>query len=247
MNKEELLKLGLSQSEATLYLTLLRIGASDVQGLIQETGFYKANTYQALERLCDKGILSKVIEGNRRVYQIQNPHSLIEFIEKKKDELDKQKKLAEKLTKEVELSKKHTTIKETASVFNGISGVKKIYEEIVKNKFDYLVFGSPSQSETVIPDYYWENLHAKQHEHGIKARMIFHKSLRHWKKIVHHNEIKIRFFDANFEPLTETTIYGKKVAFVVWIDKPVVTIIDNEHVANSYRQVFELLWKIAKK
>jgi HTH-type transcriptional regulator, sugar sensing transcriptional regulator len=246
MNKNDLQKLGLSQAEATLYLTLLKIGASDVQGLVQETGFYKANTYQSLERLCDKGIISKVLEKGHRVYQIQDPSSLVEFIEKKKEELEKQEELAKELSKEVILSKKHTALKETASVFNGVAGVKKIYAEIIENRLDYCVFGSPLQSETIIPDFYWENLHAKQHEFGINARMIFHKSLRHWKKIIRYKEIDVRFFDTKFEPLTETTIYGDKVAFVVWTDKPVVTIINNQHVADSYRQVFDILWKSSK-
>ena len=246
MNKDDLLKLGLSQTEAALYLVLLKIGASDVQGLIQQTGFYKANTYQALERLCDKGIISKVMERKRRVYQIQDPSSLVEYIEKKKEELDKQKVIAEELSKEVILSKKHIALTETAAVFNGIAGIKKIYSEIIEYKLDYYVFGSPLQSETIVPSYYWQNLHLKQHESGIKAHMIFHKSLRHWKKITPHKEIKLRFFDIALEPLTETTIYGNKIAFVVWTEKPVVTIIDNEHVADSYRQIFKILWKSSK-
>ncbi|MDP1695199.1 MAG: helix-turn-helix domain-containing protein, partial [Candidatus Woesearchaeota archaeon] len=243
MDKEDLVKLGLSKTEAALYLTLLKIGASDVQGLLQETGFYKANTYQALERLCDKGIISKVMEGKRRVYQIQDASSLVEFIERKKEELDKQKELAQQLSKEVALSKKRISLKETAAVFNGVAGVKKIYADIIEHKLDYHVFGSPLQSETIIPSYYWQNVHMKQHESGIKAQMIFHKSLRHWKKIIRHKEIKVRFFDVEFEPLTETTIYGNKIAFVVWTDKPIVTIIDNEHVADAYRQIFKTLWK----
>ena len=245
MNKDSLIKLGLSQSEATLYLALFRIGASDVNRLVQETGFYKANVYQALERLCDKGIISKIIEKNRRVYQIQNPDTLIGFIDEKKDELEKQRKLAKKLTKEVELSK-HSFPQETAAVFTGIGSVKKIYSDIIKNKLDYYVFGSPLESETVIQDYYWKNLHAKQHEFGIKAQMIFHKSLRHWKKFIRHKEVKIKFLDMKFEPLTETTIYGTKVALTVWTEKPVVTIINNKHVAQSYKQIFDILWKMAK-
>ncbi len=81
---------------------------------------------------------------------------------------------------------------------------------------------------------------------GIKAKMIFHRSLRHWGKTIPKEIIELRFFDENFEPLTETTVYGTKVAFVVWTDKPIVTIINNEHVANSYRQIFNLLWKMSK-
>lgn len=245
MKIEDLKKLGLSQSEATLYLSLLKLGASEVQPLIEETGFYKANVYQTLERLCEKGIVSKIVENKKRVYQIQKPESIIEFIKKKKDELDEQEEIAKELVKNIE-KKKSTQIQETAMVFRGIAGVKQIYSEIIDKKLNYLVFGSPKESEIIIEDYYWQNLHLKQKENKIKAKMIFHKSLRKWKKLIPRDIIDLRFFDQEFEPLTETTIYGTKVAFVVWTEKPVITIINNEHVANSYKQLFNLLWKISK-
>ncbi|MFA4887295.1 MAG: helix-turn-helix domain-containing protein [Candidatus Nanoarchaeia archaeon] len=247
MKSEDLRKLGLSQAEATLYLTLLRIGASDVQKLIEETGFYKGNTYDALERLCEKGIISKIIEGNKRIYQLQKPEALVEYVKKKKEGLDQEELLAKELVKKVELVKKHTKIAETAMVFRGISGVKQIYSEIIDEKLDYLVFGSPKESEVIIEDWYWQNLHAKQKEFGIKAKMIFHKSLKHWKNLTPKNIIEIRFLDEELEPLTETTIYGNKVAFTVWTEKPVITIINNEHVANSYKQIFNRLWKSSKE
>jgi len=223
----DLRKIGLSETEAKLYLTLLRIGASTVQKLIEETGLYKSNTYDALERMCEKGIISKIVEGKIRVYQLQKPDSLIDFIQKKKSELEQQEQIAEKLAKQVELTKKHIITQETAIVLKGLAGVKQIYSEIIKEKLDYLAFGSPKESETIIGDYYWKNLHAKQREYGIKAKAIFHKSLRNWTEVMPKELIKIRFFEEELEPLTETTIYGTKVAFVVWTEKPIVTIINN--------------------
>ncbi len=245
MKIEDLQKLGLSNSEAVLYLSLLKLGASEVQPLIEETGFYKANIYQTLERLCEKGIVSKIIKNKKRVYQIQKPESIIEFIKKKKDELEEQEKIAKELVKNIEM-KKSSYVQETAMVFRGIAGVKQIYSEIIDKKLDYLVFGSPKESEVIIEDYYCQNLHLKQKEKKIKAKMIFHKSLRKWKKLIPKDIIDLKFFDEKFEPLTETTIYGTKVAFVVWTENPVITIINNEHVVKSYKQLFNLLWKISK-
>jgi len=246
MDINSLVKLGLSKTEAILYSALISLGASDVQKLLNKTGFYKSNTYDALERLCEKGLISKIISGNKRIYQLENPNSLIEFIQNKKNELYEQEQLANELSKQVKLSKKHKISAQTASVFTGIAGIKQIYSEIVEKKLNYLVFGSPIESETLVGDYYWKNLHAKQKEYKIKAKMIFNKSLRKWSKLISKEIAELRFFDNQFEPLTETTIYGSKVAFVVWTDKPVITIIDNEHVANSYRQVFNMLWKLSK-
>lgn len=244
MEINDLKKLGLSQSESVLYLALLKLGSSEVQSLIEETGFYKANIYEALEKLCQKGIVSKVIEKGKRIYQIQKPESLIDFIRMKKSELDEEERIANDLIKEIE-KKKRNYAQETAMVFRSLAGVKQIYSEIINEKLDYLAFGSPKESD-IIGDYYWQNLHLKQKENKIKAKMIFHKSLRSWKKIIPKEIIELRFFDEEFEPLTETTIYGNKVAFTIWTDNPVVTIINNEHIANSYKQVFNLLWKISK-
>ena len=53
-------------------------------------------------------------------------------------------------------------------VFRGIAGVKQIYSEIINKQLDYLVFGSPKESEIIIPDYYWQNLHLKQKEKNLK-------------------------------------------------------------------------------
>ena len=246
MHSKDLMKLGLSKTESVLYLALLKLGASNVQNLIKETGFYKANTYQALERLIDKGIISKVVENNHRIYQIQNPQSLIEYVDKKRHEIQAQEKIAVELSKQVKLSKKHICTPETAIVMRGFAGVKQIYKEIIDKQLDYVVFGSPLESDE-IGEHYWQNLHLKQHDKGIKTKMIFHKSLRHWKKLITIPEIELRFLNEELEPLTETTIYGTKVALVVWVEKPIVTIIDNGHVANSYRQTFEMMWKLARK
>jgi sugar-specific transcriptional regulator TrmB len=246
MDTENLMKLGLSKTESVLYLKLLKFGASDVQTLIKETGFYKANIYDALERLCEKGIISKIIEGKKRIYQIQKPDSLLEFINKKEEEINEQKKIAEKLAKSVEIAKKHVHSPETAMVFRGVAGVKQIYSEIINEKLDYLVLGSPKESEQIAGDYYWQNLHQKQKVHKIKSKMIFSESLRNWKKLIPKEIISLKFFEGKMEPLTETTIYGSKVAFVVWTEKPITTIINNEHVANSYRLIFDNLWKQAK-
>lgn len=246
MNIDELKKIGLSQSEAALYLLLFKTGACDVKTLIEQSGFYKANTYDALERLCEKGIVSKIVENGKRIYQIQKPETFLELIKKKKLELEEQENIAKELAKSVENMKKKSASSETAIVFRGLAGIKQIYSEIVDSKLDYLVFGSPKESDTLIGDYYWENLHLKQKEYHVKAKMIFHKSLKTWKTKVPKDIIELKFLDEKFEPLTETTIYGTKVAFVIWTDVPVVTIINNENIANSYRQVFGLLWKIAK-
>ena len=246
MELEEFIELGFSKTESKIYLVLLKKGSCDVRSIVEETGLFKANCYDALEKLCAKGIVAKIIENNKRIYSAQKPESLVEFIQKKKSNLEEQEKKAKKLVKTVAKYKEQTTPHETAIVLRGIAGVKKVFNEIIEEKKDYIAFGSPLESETIIGDYYWKNLHLKEAEENIKTRMIFHKSLRHWKKMM-PKHVKLKFLEHELEPLTETIVYGDKIAIIVWEQKPIVTLINNKFAAKSYKQTFEYLWKAAKE
>lgn len=41
-------------------------------------------------------------------------------------------------------------------------------------------------------------------------------------------------------------IFGDKIMFGLWHKEPSATLINNKEVAESYRNYFEMLWKIAK-
>lgn len=246
MINKDLERLGLSPTESTLYLALLKLGVSDVQSLIQETNLYKSNIYQSLERLIEKGLVSKVLDSNKRIYQIQEPRSLIDFIEKKKHEIEIQEQIARDLSKKVKIKKKELSFSETASVMRGIPAVKQVFNEIIELGKDYIAFGAPRESE-IMGDLFWQNIHLRQHHNNIKVKMIFHKSLQHWKRKVRFSNITLKFQEEDFEPITETVVYGNKTAIIVWEEKPIVTIIINKHVSDSYRQIFEVLWKNASK
>ncbi len=247
MNLSDLTALGLSTVESSIFLALLRLGPSSVAELVKETKYYKANIYQALERLYQKGIVSYHSQENRKIFRIQKPDSLLDYISQKEKKLALQRQLAKKIIDEVSKLKKTDSSSESAEVFYGLAGVKKIYKDIIEQKLDCYVFGSPLESELIIGDYFWKNFHLKQKELGLKMKMIFHKSLRHWRNNISKDVVELRFLDEAFEPLTETTIYDDCVALVVWEENPVVTIIKNRHVAESYKQIFDLLWKQAKK
>ena len=191
MELEKLKRLGFSQTESAIFSTLLKRGSSPVQKIVEETGFYKANVYDALERMCERGLISKVVENNKRMYQLQKPEFLTEFIRKEKLEIEEKEKIIKEVVESINLSKQEQ-VSETASVLRGYTGIRQIYTEIVEKRINYLVFGSPKESEE-IGEYYWKNIHAKQKAYGIKAKMIFHKSLRSWKKVIPKNLIELRF------------------------------------------------------
>ena len=44
-----------------------------------------------------------------------------------------------------------------------------------------------------------------------------------------------------------TNICGDEIVFILWSDSPYIIKIKNNEIADSYKNYFDLLWKIAKR
>ncbi|MBU2442745.1 MAG: helix-turn-helix domain-containing protein, partial [Nanoarchaeota archaeon] len=58
--------LGLSEAEAKVYLALLETGSTLAGPIIKKTGLHRGTTYQILQRLIEKGLVSYVIKAGKR-------------------------------------------------------------------------------------------------------------------------------------------------------------------------------------
>jgi len=58
--------------------------------------------------------------------------------------------------------------------------------------------------------------------------------------------LEVRYFERDFEPLTETVVRDDLVAIIVWTDEPVVFRIQDSFVAKSYLGFFDRMWKQAR-
>ena len=109
-----------------------------------------------------------------------------------------------------------------------------------------MAYGSPERGHSLIGDFFWKNFHKRRIEKRINAKVLFHTSLDKWgKELNKYNLTTVRFTDKNFEELTETIICGKRVAIIVYLEKPFGFLIEEQNAANSYKRFFELIWKIS--
>ena len=88
--------LGLSNIEAKVYLSLLELGNAVANKVAEKSGIHRRTVYDALETLIEKGLVSFVIEANKK-YSIEfNTSSLnkgIYFLKLKTTTEQKVKKL----------------------------------------------------------------------------------------------------------------------------------------------------------
>jgi len=84
----------------------------------------------------------------------------------------------------------------------------------------------------------------KRIKNKIIGKLIFHNSLRWWGNELNKKKLtEVRYTKNEFEQLTETIICGNKVAILVYSDNPYGFLIEDQTVADSYKEFFNILWK----
>jgi len=246
MEVQDLVRLGFNKNEAKVYLSLIGFGRADAHQIISDTKFHKNIVYDNLSKLIDKGLVSFVVDGRKRLFQIASSNALVDFFEDKEKRLAEKKKLAKEMTKKIgEISKKLPS-KQEATIYRGVNGIKSFYNLTLNVGGDYVVFGAPQKSVDLMGETFWRNYNLKRVSKKISVRMIFNPSIEEYGETVKDRFTKVKYFDYDFEPLTETHIQRDLVAIIVWTEEPVLFLIKDQHVAKSYLYYFEQMWRKAK-
>ncbi len=157
------------------------------------------------------------------------------------------KKNAIIVSQEIQTIVRKFPIIQKATIYQGIQAIRTYHAQVIASKKSMCIFGAPKQSVDIMGETFWKNFDKKRVENKIEARMIFNNSLRYFAKKLPKKYTYIRYFDKEFEPLTQTDIHGDNVAIIVWTEEPFIFLIQDTNVAHSYLQYFENMWKQAKK
>jgi len=242
MDTDILQDLGLTPTEIKVYMTLLEIGSSSAGKILEKSKLPNSTIHRDLNSLIEKGIVSFILEGKRKIYQATEPERFFDFIE------DKKRKF-EEILPELKKKQKANVNEESASVYKGVKGIKEVYDIMINSSGkEYNTFGGGPITEKIMGLTWWLNLHKRRVENKLPSRQIFDESVREGGKEIAKNKLtNIKYLDKDFAQFQETIIVGDSVAIAVFSDNPYAFLVKDKNVAESYKKYFELLWKIAEK
>jgi predicted transcriptional regulator len=234
MNIKDLAKLGMSEAEAIIYYSVLKLKTCTVKQISKESGFHRTNIYDVLEQLKEKGLVSYFQEGKVMKYSPSSPSSFYELINEKKELLDtffpELKKLYESTSEEIKVE-----------ILKGNEGMKTAWRDMIKENKPLYGFGVKGQLREKIPifaDQFLRDLkHFKIPYYGVYTKRGNNPS--------YYTEI--RYVSEELSGPVATFIYGNKVNINIWEPSLVCIIIHSKLVADMYKKHFDLLWKVAKK
>ncbi len=213
---EQLTNLGLTQGEAKVYLAMIQIGPSRVGKIVEISGVSQSKVYNVLDRLILKGLASYNIQDNIKHFQSLEPSRLHEYIQKKENEVRKQKEGISQIIND--LSKNiYATKRSTSEIFVGERSLRSAYMTLLSDakKGDILryFYPYPGAHENASP--FYSRFYKYQKSKGIVERGIVRaefKNSKHFKEIP--KDVKLRHVDY---PLPGTIdIFMNKLLIVDW-------------------------------
>ena len=101
MEELQLEKLGLTKTEAKVYLSLLKLGSTKTGLLVRKTNLHRATVYDVLKRLIEKGLVSYIIKGKIKYFQVTEPEYFLDKIKEKENKLKEKEIFVKNLVKEL--------------------------------------------------------------------------------------------------------------------------------------------------
>lgn len=248
--EKELGKLGLTESEIRVYLSLLELGSCTGGAIIKEVKLQSSTVYHALEFLIKKGLVSYVVKNNRKYYEASNPDFLLKIIEGKREELTEQENNLKDIIPKLIEKQKISAKKSEATIYDGYKGIKAAFNDIIKTlgKGDeYYVFGARGGLPLKWTRAFFIQFNKQRVKKGIKKKIIFNENVRN---ITGKDEESLPLTKVRYLPQTTpaaVNIYKGKVIIALWTEHPLAFLIKSKDIAESYKQYFNTLWNIAKK
>jgi len=241
---EVLEELGLSEAEAKVYLALLETGSTLAGPVIKIAGLHRATTYQILQRLREKGLVSSIIKGKKQYFEPVDPKRLLDVLKEREEKL-------QVALPSLRASYKGSKEKQEVTVYSGARGIRSVLDRMLEELSgggEYLDFGVSGLFRQVMGAY-WDYWQKQKKKRKIKSRVIFNERLKEKEPQLLKDYVgEIRFHPSEYSSITDTVVYRDTVVLFIWTGKPpVAVVIKNRDNANSYRNQFRLMWKNAKK
>ncbi len=250
MYKEELKKIGLSEGEADIYVFLLKNGIQSAGDIITGTGLKRGNTYNILEALVTKKLITQQEKNKSAHFSIENPRALLDYIDQKKADLDNKKALTEVLLPSLVSTYQLTTNKPVVSYYEGKEGFMHVLNDSLTSKTEVLQYSDIEIFETVFKAENDEHVKKRGELHVEKKLIVLDTEFTRNLYCNLHEEAVSR---VHAIPPSEKTfdvalfIYDEKVSYLTLVkDKVIGVIIEDKRIYEMHRHLFMTLYEKSK-
>jgi sugar-specific transcriptional regulator TrmB len=143
--KNELIKIGLNDNEAEIYLAGLGMRAFTAAAMAQHTKIKRSTTYLALSNLIKLGLVSETFKNKKKLFRVEGPETLKKLTQRLRRKAIEAESIVEQI---IPILKNTPGIKAEAphlAFYEGIEGIKNVLLDISASKRSWYFFGSSTE------------------------------------------------------------------------------------------------------
>lgn len=238
-------KLGLSEKEAKLYITLLSMGPTAIRKIADKVDINRGTTYEILKRLQHIGLVSYFHQGKRQHFVAEDPSVLTNILERKKTDLGEAEVNLSKIISEFSSVVKISNNRPIIKFYEDYSGLRTILKDVLQSmanasEKEYFAYSSSSIRPYIYHKDAFPDFTKKRIQNKIHVKTI---SIGSGGEIQGKDERK--WLTKKEGAPTYTILYSGKVAMISLGVKniPHGFIIEDESMYKTQKLIFNFLWE----
>ncbi len=246
--EKELQAIGLSESETKVYVALLELGGATVSEIAKRARVNRTSVYDILTRLIETGLVTRAAGEKKQSYQAEPPSKLPLILEERAVKAADQAKAAKRLVGKLNLLAKSKMIHPQIRLFEGVTGIKELYDDTLLTKESIRSFQSADSMVAFDPKYFQEYF-ARRTKKNIFIKAILNDTVSAREYQQHDPELcrELRIVPHEMMDIKpEVYVYENKVAFFSLAERFAV-LVESADIAYALKKLYDLAWEKAKE
>lgn len=248
MDFDFLEKIGLSKGEIKVFLALNKLGDSSVGRIVDESEVSKSKVYDILEKLIRKGLVGYIFKEEVKHFFINNPNTLLDYVNEKENQIKKVKTQVESLMPKLLTQREAFSVNRFAEIYEGFNGLKSIRMELLESmkvNEELLVLGAPRIANEKMEGWLLE-FHKTRIKKKVSMKIIYNQNAHDYSEKREKMKLtQVKYMPSGITSPTWIDVFPNAVFIVILTSKPVAFVVRDKEAADSFRNYFELLWKIS--
>lgn len=245
----QLKHIGLSENEAKVYLAMLELGSSPMLEIAAKAGINRPTAYAQIESLKKMGLISMQTKGKKQLYIAEDPEQLEFLIDREKKDLEQKQEELKGVLQELKELFNTTGDRPHVRFFEGKDGLERMQDVFIKLQekevvsilsADDIFQNFPAITKSYTPRRVQKKIHSRIVYTSSRGK-IFKDS----DKEMLRDAVYLSSNEYNYH--ADVVISGNQIYISALKGKISGIIIDHKDLADSFRALFEMLWKAYRK
>lgn len=254
--KQALYSIGFSRADVQIIYHLFENNLSSIKNIMTDTGLPRSSIVYTLDDLVRKNVVSIQTSGLKRLYYIDKPDTLVEYITQEEQKLREKHETLNKVLPSLKTMfaqwRDHEPIE--TEILRGEDGLVECFMRGLDQPrgSEILRFGTDSKHFVVRAHNRLADFYQMRKDKDIFSRLLLPYNdsadaitAQYMQK---DSFREVRFYNQElYRPHCQTAIWGDCVSFTAWDEGLETIIIKNSTIAELHRQLFNIVWNQARK